>query len=77
MIAAVSLKLRPMSNNLFTYIFRLFQGPSLDMANQFANIMNLMMSAIFFHSMLPLAIPIACVGLFANYWSNKVLYLSS
>jgi len=34
--------------------------------------MNLIMSAIFFHSMLPLAIPIACVGLFANYWANKV-----
>lgn len=42
------------------------------MANQFANIMNLMMSAIFFHSMLPLAVPIACVGLFMNYWANKV-----
>ena len=31
-----------------------------------------MMSAIFFHSMLPLAVPIACVGLFMNYWANKV-----
>ncbi len=53
---------------------RLFQGPNLDMANQFGNIMNLIMSAIFFHPLLPLSVPIACVGLFANYWANKVFF---
>jgi C4-dicarboxylate transporter len=37
-----------------------FEGPTLDMANQFANIINLIMSAMFFHSILPLAIPIGC-----------------
>ena len=45
------------------------------MANQFGNIMNLIMSAIFFHPLLPLSVPIACVGLFANYWANKVFFL--
>ena len=49
-----------------------FQGPNLDMANQFANIINLIMSAIFFHSLLPLSIPIGFAGLVANYWANKV-----
>jgi uncharacterized protein YbaA (DUF1428 family) len=53
----------------------MFQGPALDMANQFANIINLIMSAFFFHSMLPLALPIGCVGLFANYWANKIVFL--
>jgi hypothetical protein len=53
----------------------IYAGSPLDMANQFANIINLIMSAIFFHSMLPLAIPIGCVGLFANYWANKIVFL--
>ena len=33
------------------------------------------MSAFFFHSLLPLSLPIGCVGLFANYWSNKIVFL--
>jgi C4-dicarboxylate transporter len=52
-----------------------FEGPTLDMANQFANIINLIMSAMFFHSILPLAIPIGCGGLFLQYWANKVIFL--
>lgn len=53
----------------------IFQGTNLDMANQFANIINLIMSSIFFHSLLPLSIPIGCAGLFANYWANKYVFL--
>lgn len=30
------------------------------------------MTAIFFHTMLPLSIPIGAVGIFLHYWSNKV-----
>lgn len=53
----------------------LCQGPSLDMANQFSNVINLIMSAFFFHSILPLSLPIGCIGLFANYWANKIVFL--
>jgi len=31
-----------------------------------------MMTAVFFHTMLPLSIPIGCAGIFFHYWSNKV-----
>jgi len=53
-------------------VFRLCEGPRLDMANQFANIANLILTAIFFHPLLPLSIPIAFAGLFVNYWASKV-----
>jgi hypothetical protein len=53
--------------------FRLWEGPRLDMANQFANIANLLLTAIFFHPLLPISIPIALVGLILNYWANKVI----
>lgn len=45
------------------------------MANQFANIINLLMSALFFHSLMPVAIPMGALGLFASYWSNKYVLL--
>lgn len=57
----------------YYHFIRVWQGPSLDLANQFANVQNLMMTAVFFHTMLPLSIPIGTVGLFLHYWSNKVL----
>lgn len=52
---------------------RLFEGPKLDMANLFSNTANLILAAIFFHPLFPLAIPIALVGLMVNYWTNKVI----
>jgi hypothetical protein len=56
-------------------MFRLFEGPRLDMANLFSNTANLILAAIFFHPLFPLAIPIALVGLIVNYWTNKVTKL--
>ncbi len=44
------------------------------MANQFANTANLLLTAIFFHPLLPISIPIATVGLLFNYWANKVIF---
>lgn len=34
-----------------------------------------MMTAVFFHTMLPLSIPIGTVGLFLHYWSNKIIFI--
>lgn len=42
------------------------------MANVFANSANLILTAFFFHPLLPLSIPIALVGYFFSYWVNKV-----
>ena len=53
----------------------LFEGPPLDMADQFANTANLILSAIFFHPLLPISIPIALVGLLLNYWVSKYILL--
>ncbi len=57
-------------------LYRLFEGPKLDMLNQFSNTANLILTAIFFHPLFPLAIPIAFVVIVVNYWANKVTYYS-
>jgi hypothetical protein len=45
------------------------------MANQYANTANLLLTAIFFHPLLPVSIPIAMVGMILNYWANKYVFL--
>jgi hypothetical protein len=45
------------------------------MANIFANLGNLILTALFFHPLMPLSIPIATIGLFISYWVNKYLLL--
>jgi hypothetical protein len=45
------------------------------MANIFANAGNLLLTAFFFHPLLPLSIPIAFVALTFLYWVNKYLLL--
>jgi len=53
----------------------LCESPKLDMADQFANAANLMLTAIFYHCLLPISIPIAMAGLFLNYWVSKYHFL--
>ena len=53
----------------------LYESTKLDMADQFANTANLLMTAIFFHSLLPISIPIAMAGLLLNYWISKYKFL--
>ena len=45
------------------------------MANQFANTANILLTAIFFHPLLPVSIPIAFLGMICNYWANKYVFL--
>ena len=45
------------------------------MASQFSNVINLLMSAFFFHSILPLSLPLGCAGLLANYWPYKIVFV--
>jgi hypothetical protein len=45
------------------------------MANVFANSANLLLTALFFHPLLPLSIPIAFAGFFCSYWVNKYVFL--
>ena len=47
----------------------------MDMANVFADAGNLLLTAFFFHPLLPLSIPIALIALFFSYWVNKYLLL--
>ena len=46
------------------------------MANVFANSGNLVLTALFFHPLLPLSIPFAFFGLLLSYWVNKYLLLN-
>jgi hypothetical protein len=45
------------------------------MADTFSNTANILLTAVFFHPLLPISIPIAFAGLFANYWVNKYTFL--
>lgn len=45
------------------------------MANMWANVINLIMTSLFFHPLLPLSIPIGFAGLLITFWTNKVRYL--
>ena len=53
----------------------LWEGPPLDMANRFANTANLFLTAVFFHPLLPISIPIAFCGFLLSYWIDKTLLL--
>jgi hypothetical protein len=54
---------------------KLFEGPQLLMSDVFANAGNLVLTATFFHPLLPLSIPIAFLGFFLFYWVNKYTLL--
>jgi hypothetical protein len=60
---------------MFTILYRLWEGPPLDMANRFSNTANLFLTSIFFHPILPISIPIALCGLIFSYWVDKYLLL--
>jgi len=45
------------------------------MANVFGNQANLLLTALFFHPLLPLSIPLAFVGTFMNYWATKYVFV--
>jgi hypothetical protein len=53
----------------------LWEGPPLDMANRFSNTANLFLTAVFFHPLLPVSIPIALCGYTFSYWIDKTLLL--
>lgn len=53
----------------------LCEGPPVDPANNISNYMNLIMTCIFYSPIVPLAIPMALVGSFFNYWTNKYMLL--
>jgi len=47
------------------------------MANMWANVINLIMTSLFFHPLLPLSVPIGFAGLFFTFWTNKVFLFST
>mmetsp|Transcript_17892 Transcript_17892/g.30406 ORF Transcript_17892/g.30406 Transcript_17892/m.30406 type:complete len:316 (+) Transcript_17892:1730-2677(+) len=51
------------------------EGPPLDVANNIANFMNLIMTCIFYSPIIPQAIPFAFVGSILQYWANKYMLL--
>jgi len=54
---------------------KLYEGPQLLMSNVFANAGNLILTATFFHPLLPISIPIAFIGFILYYWVNKYTLL--
>jgi hypothetical protein len=53
----------------------MWEGTRLDMANEFANTANILLTAIYFHPLLPASIPIAFFGMICNYWASKYVFL--
>jgi hypothetical protein len=45
------------------------------MANRYSNTANLFLTAVFFHPLLPISIPIAFCGFIFSYWIDKTLLL--
>ena len=53
----------------------LYEGTEIDAANNISNYMVLIMTCIFYSPIIPLAIPLAFVGSFFNYWVYKYMLL--
>jgi len=53
----------------------LFEKPEVDMADNVANFLNLVMTCLFYSPIVPLAIPLCCVGCILNYWIYKYMLL--
>lgn len=53
----------------------LCEGSAIDVANNIANIINFIMTCIFYSPLIPQAIPIGFVGCFLNYWAFKYMLL--
>lgn len=53
----------------------LYEGSPVDPANNISNYMNLIMTCIFYSPIVPLAIPMALIGSFLNYWTYKYMLL--
>ena len=51
----------------------LCEGPLCDVPNLISNLMNFLMTCIFYSPLIPIAIPCALVGLFLNYWVMKYM----
>jgi len=45
------------------------------MANEYANTAYILLTALFFHPILPISIPIAMMGMILNYWADKYVFL--
>jgi hypothetical protein len=56
-------------------MFRLFEGPKIDMANLLSMTINIVSTAFFFAPLLPISIPIALVGTVLSYWIDKVNFI--
>jgi hypothetical protein len=53
----------------------LYEGTEIDAANNISNYMVLIMTCIFYSPIIPLAIPLAFIGSFLNYWVYKYMLL--
>ena len=49
------------------------EGQPIDVENNISNFMNMILSCMFYSSILPHAIPLALVGCFLNYWITKYM----
>jgi hypothetical protein len=47
----------------------------VDVANNIANLMNFVMTCMFYMPIIPQAVPIALIGTFLNYWAYKFMLL--
>ena len=53
----------------------LFEGPELDLADSYANLVSTFWMALFFTPVFPVAAPITCLAFVSTYWLQKTLLL--
>eukprot|EP00330_Aristerostoma_sp_ATCC50986_P005455 CAMPEP_0114585812 /NCGR_PEP_ID=MMETSP0125-20121206/9243_1 /TAXON_ID=485358 ORGANISM="Aristerostoma sp., Strain ATCC 50986" /NCGR_SAMPLE_ID=MMETSP0125 /ASSEMBLY_ACC=CAM_ASM_000245 /LENGTH=405 /DNA_ID=CAMNT_0001781039 /DNA_START=1166 /DNA_END=2383 /DNA_ORIENTATION=+ len=54
---------------------RVFEGPPVDMAQRYANILKTLLLACMYSTAFPLGYPISIAGLFLAYWTDKYMLL--
>lgn len=55
-------------------VTRLFEGPSIDMPQRYANVQKTLLFTGFYATLLPIGIVFSFVGLIITYWTDKVKY---
>jgi len=54
----------------------LFEGPPIDIAQNYANVLKTIWVTAFYAPVLPIGVPLAVLGLFLSYWTDKYLLLN-
>lgn len=68
--------IRTLNDLLWSYIFRLFEGPTLNMPAKYAAMIKAILLTTFYAPALPIAMVFTIAGFCLSYWADKVCQLN-